>query len=82
MSLRYEIKDFIDVDSTKKVGLIVTDEKNRVYIVDKYIDLVNGKTDEQYVQEAIAESQDQINNWQASFAHVGRIFNPETGTFE
>ena len=82
MALRYEIKDFIDVDSTKKVGLIVTDEQNHVYIVDKYIDLVDGKTDEQYVQDAIAESQDQINNWQASFARVGQTFNPDTGSFE
>jgi len=82
MSLTYEIKDFRNEDNQKFVGFMITDEKQRVFVIDKRVDLVDGKTDEQYIQDAIALAQDEINEWKDSFALIGRKFNPETGGFE
>lgn len=82
MALTYEIKNFSNEGQQKFVGFIITDENGHVFVIDKRVDLADGKTDEQYIQDALGLAQAEINEWQESFAHVGKKFNPETGKFE
>lgn len=82
MALSYEIKDFKNEDGQKFVGFIITDESGNVFVIDKRVDIAESKTDEQYIQDALGLAQAEINEWQESFAHVGKKFNPETGAFE
>jgi len=45
------------------------------------VPLADGKTDEQYVTLALAASQAEIDEWQASFAHVGKEWDAEANAF-
>ena len=80
--MKYEIKNFENKDNQKMVGLWVIDDSGKRLAIDKYIPLVEGKTPEQYVQEALTLCQDEINEWQSSATLVGRLWNPETNSFE
>jgi hypothetical protein len=80
--MKYEIKNFENRDSQKMVGFFVIDEKNRRFVIDKFLPLVDGKTNEQYVQEALALCQDEITEWQNSVSMIGLNWNPETNSFE
>ena len=80
--MKIEIKKFITQDNNKLVGFCLTNEKGAIFIIDKEVPLVDGKTDEQYVQEAMALAQNEINEWQNSQSLIGKIWNPETNSFE
>lgn len=77
--------DNYDVSSAtlkKKVGFKVTNDKGDVYIVDKWLTIVDGKTDEDYSKEAYELCKDGIEEWDNGFVNVGKTFNPETGKIE
>lgn len=80
--MKYEIKDFQNVDGKKFVGLWVVDDEGRRLAIDKHLPLVDGKSNEQYVQEAVALCQAEISEWQSRFELVGKTWNPETNSFE
>lgn len=80
--MKYEIKNFENQEGQKFVGLWVIDDNGARLAIDKTIPLVNGKSNESYVSDAIALCQDEIAEWQASSALVGRTWNPETNSFE
>ena len=87
MALTYKIDKFTDaVDEnnvTKKlVGFRIKDEQERTFVIDKWITLVAGKTDESYITEAQAEGQAEIDAWVESFVNVGKTWNPDTSTME
>ena len=44
--------------------------------------LVVSKSDEQLVTAAQKAGQAEIDEWAASFANVGKTWNPETNSFE
>ena len=71
------IKDFRTDGDNKFVGFKIT-EGNNVFAIDKQVALADGKTDEQYITEALAAGQSEIDDWKASFANVGREWNAET----
>ena len=74
------IKDFKTDGDNKFVGFKITDNGN-VFIIDKQVPLVDGKTDEQYVTEALAAGQSEIDEWQASHANVGKEWDAEANAF-
>ena len=80
--MNYEIKNFENEDGNKFVGFKITDNNGAIFIIDKRVPLQEGKTNEQYVSEALAMCQDEIAEWQQSFALVGRKWNPDSGSFE
>ena len=80
--MKYEIKNFQTQDNQKLVGFWVTDTNEQKLAIDKTVPIANGKTNEQYIQEALALCQDEIAEWQESFAVVGRTWSPDTNSFE
>jgi hypothetical protein len=80
--MKYEIKNFQDEGDNKLVGLFVIDDKGSRLAIDHRIPLQNGKTNEQYVAEAVKLSRTEIANWQNSIALIGRVWNSETNSFE
>jgi hypothetical protein len=79
--MEISIKNFYDENSMKYVGFKIKQDGNTL-VIDKQVPLVDGKTNEQYVQEALALCQAEIEDWKNSFALVGKKWNPETGSFE
>ena len=79
--MEISIKNFYDENSMTYVGFKIKQDGNTLAI-DKQVPLVDGKTNEQYVQEALALCQAEIEDWKNSFALVGKKWNPETGSFE
>lgn len=80
--MQYFIKNFETVDDKKMVGFRVVDDQNQIMVIDKYVPLVEGKTDQEYIADAYALCTAEINEWQASKNIVGKVFNPTTGTLE
>jgi len=80
--MKYEIKNFDQIDGNKIVGFWVTDENGQKLAIDKNVPIVSGKSKEQYVQEALALAQDEIQEWANSIQIVGRVWNPDTNSFE
>ena len=79
MALTVKIDKFYNdtEDNTKKmVGLEVVDEKGHVFIVDKKITIVDGKSDESYVKDAYDASLAEINEWEAQLSMQGKVFDP------
>ena len=75
------IKDFKTDGDNKFVGFKITDNGN-VFVIDKQVPLADGTTDEQYVTEALAAGQAEIDEWQASRANVGKEWDAEAGAFK
>ena len=82
MALKYVIKDFRDEGDKKYVGFTITDEKGSVFVIDKKVPLSEGKTNEQYIKEALALGKSEIDEWVASFAQIGKTWNPDTEALE
>ena len=75
------VKTFQNEGDQKKVGFKITDANGNVFIIDKLVATEDGKTDEQYVSEALAASQAEIDEWQASFSVIGREWDADAGAF-
>ena len=73
-----------DVDGTlkKKVGLKVVNDEGGVFITDTYLDIVDGKSVDDYTKDAYDAKKSNIDNWLNSFANIGKVFNPDTGKIE
>tara|TARA_X000001388_G_C2202501_1_gene111828 strand:- start:50 stop:292 length:243 start_codon:yes stop_codon:yes gene_type:complete len=80
--MEYQIKDFRTEDNKKYVGFMIKDENGNQFAIDKKVSIVDGKTDEKYVEEAMALAQTEIDEWKASTALVGKKWNPESKSFE
>jgi hypothetical protein len=84
MSLTYAIDKFeIDgEDATKTlIGFRITDESGNIFIIDKKV-TTGSNSDEQLVTAAQSAAQSEIDAWVASRANVGKIWNPDTNSFE
>jgi len=80
--MKIVIKKFINEGDNKLVGFGIADSDGNALIIDKRVPLADGKTDEQYVTEALAAGQAQIDEWQASFVNVGKEWDAEAGAFK
>ena len=69
--MEYKIKNFHNEDGKKYVGFIVKDDSGAEFVIDKKVDLVDGKADEKYVEEAMALCKTEVDEWVASRAVVG-----------
>jgi hypothetical protein len=78
--MQYEVKTFETEGDNKRVGFLV-DNNGKMLAIDKLITIVDGKTDESYVQDALAAAQSEINAWAADAAVVGKKWNPDTNSF-
>jgi hypothetical protein len=81
MALEYNVKTFLTEGTEKRVGFMVKSSNGSLFAIDRLIPIQEGKTPEQYVQEALAAAQDEIDQWAADAENVGKTFNPATGTF-
>ncbi len=79
--MEYQIKNFENDGDQKLVGFMVINEGKR-FAIDKRVAIADGKTDEQYVQEALALAQAEIDEWAANQSVVGRKWNAQTNSFE
>lgn len=78
--MQYEVKTFETEGDNKRVGFLV-DNNGKLLAIDKLIAIVDGKTDESYVQDALAAAQSEIDAWAADAAVVGKKWNPDTNSF-
>ena len=85
MSITYTVDKFttdeVENDdkskTTKKlVGLKCVDASGNVFIVDKRLDIVDGTTDAQYVQQAYTVAKTEIDEWAAGMGVQGMVFDP------
>ena len=79
--MNYEVKTFETEGSNKRVGFMV-DNDGKKLAIDRLVEIVEGKTDESYVQDALAAAQSEIDSWAADVAVVGKKWNPDTNSFE
>ena len=79
--MQYEVKTFETEGSNKRVGFMV-DNNGKKLAIDRLVEIVEGKTDESYVQDALAAAQSEIDSWAADASVVGRKWNPDTNSFE
>ena len=79
--MKIKIKDFKTDGDNKFVGFNITDDAGNRFVIDKQVPLADGKTDEQYVTEALAAGQAEVDEWQASFANVGKEWDAEANAF-
>jgi len=79
--MNYEVKTFETEGSNKRVGFMV-DNNGKKLAIDRLVEIVEGKTDESYVQDALAAAQSEIDAWAADASVVGRKWNPDTNSFE
>lgn len=80
MSITYTVDKFINDSTEKLVGLRCVDDSNNVFIVDKRIDIVDGTTDAQYVQQAYTAAKAEIDEWAAGISVQGMVFNPDSNS--
>ena len=66
----------------KKVGFKVTSDTNEIFIIDKWVTIVDGKSDDDYSKEAYDAAKTEITAWDNSFVNIGKTFNPDTGKME
>ena len=75
------VKTFENEGDQKKVGFKITDAAGNLFVIDKLVATSDGKTDEQYIAEALTASQAEIDEWQASFSVIGREWDADAGAF-
>ena len=76
MSITFTVDKFITDDTEKLVGLRCVDASENVFIVDKRLNIVDGTTDAQYVQQAYAAAKTEIDEWAAGMGVQGMVFDP------
>ena len=66
----------------RKVGLKVVNDEGGVFITDTYLDIVDGKTVDDYTKDAYDAKKSNIDKWISSLVNIGKTFNPSTGKIE
>lgn len=79
--MQYEIKTFETEGDNKRVGFMV-DSNGKKLAIDRLIPVVDGKTPESYVSDALIAAQSEIDEWVSNSALIGKSWNPETNSFE
>ena len=66
----------------KKIGFKIQDTDNNIFIIDKWLPIVDGKSDDDYTKDGYDASKSEITAWENSLANIGKTFNPDTGKIE
>ena len=82
MSLKYIIKDFHKNGDKQHIGMRIIDDKKREFIIDKEVDFQEGRTDEEYINDALVLMKPEIKEWQDSYKLVGREFDADNKKFK
>mgnify|MGYP003642719938 FL=1 len=80
--MEYQVKDFRVESDKKYIGFMITDSNGNKMAIDKKVDIVDGKSDEKYVEEAFALCSSEVSEWQSTYSVVGKKWNPDTKNFE
>ena len=75
MSLKYIIKDFYKVGNKQHVGMTITDDNNHTFLIDKQVDYQEGRTDEEYINDALVLMESEIEEWENSYKVIGKEFD-------
>lgn len=78
--MQYEIKTFETEGDSKRVGFMVENNGKRLAI-DRLVPIVEGKTPESYVSDALLSAQAEIDEWVSNSTLIGKSWNPETNSF-
>ena len=79
--MKYEVKTYAVEGNEKIVGFMVESDSGHKFAIDKRIPISLSKTDEDYMNEALALSKDEIDAWLSHASLVGKSFDPVTGKF-
>ena len=71
-----------DGANKKLVGFQITKDTGEVFIIDKWLDIDDSKSDDTYASDAYKLCTTEIDEWKESFTHVAKTFNPDTGKME
>ena len=77
--MKYIVKTFQDEDTNKRVGFFVKDDNDRQFAVDAVLPIVEGKTQQQYIQDALVDIKPKVDEWVESNQMIGLEINPDTG---
>jgi len=86
MSYTIKIDKFQNVTqdgaNKKLVGFQITKDTGEVFIIDKWLDIDDSKSDDTYASDAYKLCTTEIDEWKDSIANVSKTFNPDTGKME
>ncbi len=71
-----------DGANKKLVGFQITKDTGELFIIDKWLDIDDSKSDDTYASDAYKLCTTEIDEWKDSFTHVAKTFNPDTGKME
>jgi len=71
-----------DGANKKLVGFQITKDTGEVFIIDKWLDIDDSKSDDTYASDAYKLCTTEIDEWKDSFTHIAKTFNPNTGKME
>ena len=71
-----------DGANKKLVGFQITKDTGEMFIIDKWLDIDDSKSDDTYASDAYKLCTTEIDEWKDSFTHVAKTFNPDTGKME
>ena len=74
--------EVVDGATKKLVGFQITKDTGEVFIIDKWLDIDDSKSDDTYASDAYKLCTTEIDEWKESFTHVAKTFNPDTGKME
>jgi hypothetical protein len=73
--------DMFHTEGDEKVITLEITHNQQTFFITKRIALSDGKTNEQYVADALSASQAEIDAWKADTGPVNMVFDEATGTF-
>ena len=68
-------------EGDEKVITLEVSHNQQLFYVTKRVAVSDGKTNEQYVADALSASQAEIDAWKADAGPVNMVFDEATGTF-
>ena len=84
MSLIYKIKTYeTDTEDSSKtrVGFYITDAQGNKLAIDRLV-TTGGKSKETIIKEASDAAKNTIDTWASQYEVVGKVWNPDTDSFE
>ncbi len=75
--MKYTIRKFENEGDKKLVGFMVEDGRGNKLAIDKRVEVAG--SDEEMIAAAQAASQQEIDEWQAQFAVLGKVWDAEDG---
>jgi len=75
MALKYEIKNFHKEGEKQHVGMTITDDNGHTFLIDKQVDYQEGRTDEEYINDALVLMESEIEEWENSYKVIGKEFD-------